>query len=131
MGFNGFRKGRQKPQGSVIAALDVGTSKICCFIARVEHDGEIRVIGISHQLSHGVRAGMVVDMEAAEAAICHAVHTAEQMAGETIRDIVVNISGSHAHSQSINLEVPIGGGTVTDADLYRALAQVRSVESPG
>ena len=131
MGFNGFRKSRQKPRGSVIAALDVGTSKICCFIARIEDDGEIRVIGVSHQLSHGLRAGMVVDMEAAEAAICHAVHAAEQMAGETIRDVVVNISGNHAHSQSINVEVPIGGGSVTDADLHRALAQARTVESPG
>ncbi len=48
--------------GSLIAALDIGTTKICCFIARVEDDNP-RVLGIGHQISRGMRNGAIVDLE--------------------------------------------------------------------
>lgn len=45
-------------KGSVIAALDVGSTKIACFIAQVRDDhGNIDVIGIGHQASHGIKIG--------------------------------------------------------------------------
>ena len=47
----------------MIAALDLGSSKVCCFIARVMPDDTTRVVGIGHQLSRGVKAGAVVDMD--------------------------------------------------------------------
>ena len=64
-----------RPRGSLIAALDIGTTKICCFIARVGTDGP-RVLGIGHQVSRGVRNGTIVDLEAAGASIVNAVHAA-------------------------------------------------------
>ena len=67
--------------------------------------GQPQVIGIGHQISHGVRGGAIVDMEAAERAILTTVHAAEQMAGETIRDVVVNVSGGYPASQTIGVEV--------------------------
>lgn len=66
----------------VIAALDIGSTKICCFIAEVNAMAGIRVTGVSHQASAGVRAGVVVDLDAAEQAINAAVHAAEQLAGD-------------------------------------------------
>ena len=59
-----FGKPRMKP-GEVLAALDVGSSKIACFIARADAHGPPRVIGIGHQLSEGMRNGAVANMEAA------------------------------------------------------------------
>ncbi len=105
----------------LIAALDVGSNKICCFIARAEDDGRPRVIGIGHQLSRGVRGGAIVDMEAAESAILTAVHAAEQMASETIQDVIVNVSGGYPASQTIGVEVTIAGHEVGDGDLRRVL----------
>jgi len=52
-----------KPRGNLIAALDVGTNKVCCFIARIANGSAPKVIGIGHQISHGVRGGVVIDME--------------------------------------------------------------------
>ena len=75
-----------------ISALDIGSSKVCCFIGEADDNGIVRVTGIGHQASQGVRAGMVVDMEAAEQAVLSAVHAAEQMAGETIRSAIVNLT---------------------------------------
>ena len=86
------RRSPVRPRGSLIAAVDIGTTKICCFIARVTSD-KPRVLGIGHQISRGVRNGAIVDLEAAGASIVNAVHAAEEMAGETIQQVVTNLSG--------------------------------------
>jgi len=104
-----------------IAALDIGSSKICCFVARIGADGQPHVVGIGQQASRGVRAGAVVDMEAAEMAIRNAVDAAERMAGETIEQVVVNLSGGTPASSSLGIEVSIAGHAVEEADLRRAL----------
>jgi cell division protein FtsA len=120
-GWGRMRKARYLPRGGLVAGLDVGTSKMCCFIARVGDEGHPQVVGIGHQISHGVKGGVIVDMEAAERAILTTVHAAEQMAGETIREVVVNVSGGHPASQTIGVEVDIAGHEVGDGDLRRAL----------
>lgn len=104
-----------------IAALDIGSSKICCFIARVDEHGRPRIVGIGQQASHGVRAGAVVDMEAAEMAIRSAVDAAERMAGETLEQVVVNLSGGNPASNTVGVEVSINGHAIHDEDLQRAL----------
>jgi len=118
-----MRKARLTTGGDLTAALDVGTTKVCCFIARRGEDGRPQVIGIGHQLARGLRGGAIVDMEAAEASILTAVHAAEQMAGETLRDVTVNVAGGHPASQTIGVEVAIAGHEVGDIDLRRVLDQ--------
>ena len=110
-------------QGEVFAALDIGSSKIACFIARAENDGPPRVIGIGHQLAEGVRNGSVANMEALQHAISSAVATAEQMAGETLQRVIVNVSGAQLLSQTVNIELPLNGREVSENDLQRIIAQ--------
>ncbi|MHA1108032.1 MAG: cell division protein FtsA, partial [Alphaproteobacteria bacterium] len=74
----------------LIAALDVGSTKVTCFIARIHADGGIRVSGVGHHASNGVRSGAIIDMDGAETSIRTAVNAAEQLAGERIREVVVN-----------------------------------------
>jgi len=50
-----------KPRNGLIAALDLGTTKVCCFVARTDGNAWPRVIGIGHQVSKGVRSGTIVD----------------------------------------------------------------------
>ena len=52
-----------RPRGSLITALDIGSTKVCCFIARVE--AAPRILGIGHQIARGVRGGAIVDLDAA------------------------------------------------------------------
>ena len=112
-------------RNDLIAALDVGTSKICCFIARVDPpNGEAarpRIIGTGHQVSQGLRNGVVVDMAAAERSILDAVHVAEKTADETISSVVVNLTGGRPRSQTVDVEVSIAGHEVGTADLRRVL----------
>ncbi|MGH7093496.1 MAG: cell division protein FtsA [Stellaceae bacterium] len=109
-----------RPRGSLVAALEIGTSKICCFIARVEAEGP-RIIGIGHQVSRGVRGGMIVNLEAAGDSIRNAVHAAEQMAGETIQRVVVNQSGGFAASRIVKAEIGIAGREIGDGDMRTVL----------
>ena len=82
-----------KPRYGTVAVLDIGTSKVCCLIARAERpssDGtnaiaaQPRVIGAGHQISRGVRNGTIVNVDATEDAVRKAVHMAEQIAQENI-----------------------------------------------
>ncbi len=113
-----------KARNGVIAALDVGTSKVCCFVARAD-DESLRVTGIGHQLAHGMRAGAIVDMAAAERSILAAVHAAEQMAGETIREVYLNFSTGNPASHRIGVEVALNGHEIGNSDLRRVLSQGR------
>lgn len=121
MGFNGVKRPKTKNRGEIMAALDVGTSKIVCVIARIDDDGVPAVIGSGHQISHGLKAGAITEMEAAAQAIGFAVEDAEKAAGEQIGQVHVNLSGGHPASQTISVEVAIAGTEVSETDLRRAM----------
>jgi cell division protein FtsA len=127
MGKNGTPK---MVRNGLVAALDVGTTKACCLIARANVDRglfsrtEMKIIGIGHQVSGGMRSGTVVALDECEAAIRSTVEAAEQMAGENIRDVVVNLSGGQLKSRLIAYEISIAGHEIGDADLRRILDPV-------
>ena len=102
-----------------IAALDIGTTKVCCFVAEREADDRVRVIGIGHHVSDGLKAGTIVDMQAAEQSVLAAVHAAEQMAGTTIRDVVVNVSAGEPSSQFVDIDTDLSSQAVGERELGR------------
>jgi cell division protein FtsA len=104
----------------LVAALDIGTTKVCCFIARAEPGGP-RIAGIGHQVARGVRNGVIVDLDAASQSVLNAVHAAEQMAGETISEIVVNLSGGFPPSRLVSVEIPLNGREIGDNEMRRVL----------
>jgi cell division protein FtsA len=109
-----------RPRGGVVAAVDIGSTKICCFIARA--DGEVpRIVGIGHQISRGMRNGVIVDIEAASQSLLTAVNAAEQMAGEEIAEVVVNLSGGFGASRLVKAEINLNGREITDNDMRRVL----------
>ena len=112
-------------RSQIIAALDLGSSKVCCFIARIMPDGTTRVVGIGHQVSRGVKAGAVVDMDLAEESLRAAVEAAERMAGETVREVHVAMSAGRPASHTVGVEVAVAGHAIGDSDLRRVLQQGR------
>jgi cell division protein FtsA len=121
---------------NIIAALDIGSSKISCFIAEIKSHGTIEVIGIGHQASRGVKNGTIIDLRAAETAVAHAVEAAETMAktrlqGQPIRKVFVNIPGTHTLTHHMPVSIRIAGHEVTDRDIRSALAHSRNVVVTG
>ena len=83
---------------TLIAALDIGSSKVCCVIARVSRDQKISIAGYGYNASKGIKNGMITDIKQATFSICDAVEAAEQMANERVERVIVNISGDKIKS---------------------------------
>jgi cell division protein FtsA len=118
------RKGTtSQPWGrsGLIAALDVGTTKVSCLVARIGSPQNLKVVGFGHQASKGLRNGAFVDLEAAEATIRATVEAAERMAGDTVRHVVVNVSAGAPRSHMIAYELAVAGQEIGDADVRRIL----------
>lgn len=124
-------KRKPKPKGSLLAALDIGSAKIACFIGRVaDNEGTFEVLGVGHHPSSGIRNGTISDLAAAEGAIRQTVHAAENMAadvmkGYPLREVVVNLPGIHAISHGHTAEIQVAGHEITDNDLRRALMRAQ------
>jgi cell division protein FtsA len=113
-------------RSGLIAAVDVGSTKVCCFIASAQDDGSARIVGIGHQLARGMRGGAVVDMEELEHSIRAAVEAAEDAAGGRVKAVAINISGGQPISSNFRVEVAMNGHPVNEADLRRMLEHGRA-----
>ena len=105
--------------------LDVGSTKVCCLIGRIDPDGGLRVTGFGLTAARGVRLGGITDIGLAEQAVRSAVGAAEQMAQLRLRQVAVNLSCGHPESRQVNLQWPIGGRQVTEQDLKRLVTDGR------
>ena len=83
---------------NLIVALDIGTSKIVALVSELTDEGAIEVLGIGQHPSHGLKKGVVVNIEATVAGIQRALEEAELMADVKIRDVITGIAGSHIKS---------------------------------
>jgi cell division protein FtsA len=118
-------------KSAVLSVLDIGTSKIVCLVARLTPSDaseplrgrthRVRILGIGHQRSRGIKSGAVVDMDAAEGAIRFAVDAAERMAGMQAESVIVNATGGRLSSRLYDAKVAIAGRAVTQADVHRVL----------
>jgi len=119
-------------RSALVAALDVGSSKIVCLIARLRphapqqvltrRSHAVEVIGFGHTGARGMKAGGVVNLAQAEEAIRQAVDSAEQMAGVEIESVVLSISAGRLTSELFAADVDIVGSAVSEGDIARVLA---------
>lgn len=117
--------------GDIIAALDVGSARVACLVAKIGPDGAAQVVGAATRASAGVRGGLIVDWAAAASAIKQAVHAAENQAaaalgGYPLRDVVLSVPALHTRTATARGGVETGGGPVTGRERVRALASAQS-----
>ncbi len=118
-------------RSAVIAALDIGTSKIVCLVARLRprppqdvlrrRSHAIEIIGFSHTEARGIKAGKVTELAEAEAAIRYAVDLAERTARCQIEALIVSLSAGRPSSELLAASVDVPG-EVRDNDIVRVLA---------
>lgn len=124
-----------RAKNTLIAALDIGSSKIACFIARIIDDqGHFEIIGVGQRPSKGVKNGAIIDMDAVDTVIRQAVSAAEKMAadvmhGYPLRDVVVNAPAIYLESFGHGVDVDVSGHEITDGDVKRALAKAQQREA--
>jgi len=119
----------------IVTALDVGTSKICCLIARtwsapdwLEVAGEgvqFEILGFGHHRAEGLKGGMVTHLDRAEHCIRAAVDAAERMAGMIVDEAHVAVTCGRLQSETFSASVALPTGAVRDDDALRILAGAR------
>jgi len=106
----------------LIAALDIGSSKVTALIVTRDPDGRLRVLGTGQRESRGVKRGYVTDMEASEVAVREAVEIAERISGVTIDDVWASFAAGGLVSDIANVEVELGGHQVEQSDIDELLS---------
>jgi cell division protein FtsA len=132
LGFAPKMKPLLPKRSALIAALDVGTSKIACLIGRLRPNPpgdafrrrthSIEVLALAHTSARGMKAGAVVDLAAAEAGIRHAVGLAERAAKMQLEAVVVSVSAGRLGSELMSASVDVAGKSVSGGDIARVLS---------
>lgn len=115
-----------------LAAIDVGTTKVCTIMADSGGMSGLRILGVGIAPSDGMHKGMVVDVTQARESIRQSVYQAERIAGYKLESAVVGITGRHITSTNKQGAVAITrqDQVVRPQDLKRVLEVTRSVPIP-
>jgi len=116
----------------IIAAIDIGTTKICVLVGRVSQGRPIQILGMGIMPAYGLSKGVITDIEQASESIREAIRKAERPSGYTIRSAYVSVGGAHIGSQNCDGVAAIGRGDrpIIRDDLDRALENARAIPLP-
>lgn len=119
-------------KNKTIAAIDVGTTKVCTIIAEINDGGAMRVVGVGIAPSSGLHKGLVVNIHEARESIRESVRKAEQASNYKIESAYVGVTGRHVASMNNRGVVAItrNDRVVRSDDLKRVLASAQSVKVP-
>ena len=120
----------KKATKNLIVGLDVGTSKIVALVGEINTEGHIEVIGIGAYPSHGLKRGVVVNIEATVQSIQRAVEAASLMANCEIHSAYTGIAGSHVRSLNSHGMVAIRDKEVMIADIDRVIDAAKAIAIP-
>lgn len=127
----GLRKGGEKvgKKEEFIVGLDIGTTKICAIVGVPSLKG-IDVIGIGTHPSHGLRKGVVVNIENTVQSIKKAIEDAELMAGCEITSVYTGIAGGHIRGFNSHGIVAVKSREVTEGDIRRVIDAASAIAIP-
>ena len=115
-----------------LVGLDVGTSKVAAIVAEPLDDGGIDIIGVGVVEAHGIRGGVVVNIEAAVESIKKAIEEAELTAGVEIDSVALGLSGAHLKAFNSRGVVAVADRDreITRTDVRRAIEAAKAVTLP-
>ncbi len=107
--------------------LDIGTAKVMAVVGEVMPGGELRLAGLGVAPSHGLKRGVVVNIDATVNSIQLALKEAELMADCKITRVHTGITGSHIRGLNSSGMVAIKDKEVTATDVARVIETAKAV----
>ncbi len=105
---------------SYMTVLDIGTSKVCCLVLKMNADHKPEVIGMGYAPSKGIKNGVIVDLDKATDCIRTVLEQAEHQCERSIDKVIVNISSNQMRSIQYYEEMEIADGRqITASDVKR------------
>lgn len=120
------------PTEHLVAALDIGTTKIVALVGEVDVEGRIYVIGHGEAPAEGLKRGVVVNMEKTVTAIRKAIDDAQMISGTEIDRVTAGIAGEHVRSINSHGVIAVSrtDNEITPADVNRSIEAARAVAIP-
>ena len=91
----------------IIVGLDIGTTKIACFIGVRGENERVKILGFGKTESSGVEHGVVKNVKDTADAIRRAVDEASEQANVDVDEVWVGIAGQHIKSRPSQGSTPI------------------------
>ncbi len=114
----------------ILVAIDIGTTKICVFVAERFPNGSLGILGMGQAPSIGLKKGVVVNINDTIESIVAAVREAEKSASMSIAAAYIGISGSHITAHMSSGTTRIKRRVVRQEDIVAALASARALAIP-
>lgn len=116
--------------GDLIVSIDIGTSKVCTLIGRMNSNTQLDIAGRGMASCNGLKKGVIVDIDSTAASIKSAVAEAESAANMRVGSAYVNIHGMHVNVINNRSFMSINGREITQRDVDAVLHEVRDIEIP-
>ncbi|MBU1262705.1 cell division protein FtsA [bacterium] len=117
---------------NLIVGLDLGTTKVCACAGRKTKEREIEVVGVGIASCSGLHHGIVSNVNTTVSAIELAMSKVELVVGQSIKGVVVGMSGKSAKGVSSPGVVTISKGReITRQDVNRVIETAKAISLPG
>jgi cell division protein FtsA len=116
-----------KEYKDLIVGLDIGTAKVMVVVGEVMPGGELRLVGLGVAPSHGLKRGVVVNIDATVHSIQQALKEAELMADCKITRVYTGITGSHIRGLNSSGMVAVKDKEVSAADVARVIETAKAI----
>lgn len=115
-----------------IVGIDVGTTKVCTIVGKVQEDGRVNILGVGQTPGKGLDKGIVVNIDDAVQVIAASVEKAERLSGFRIETAFVGVAGRHIASLNSRGVVAIGHPDyeINRSDIARAVEAAQAVAIP-
>ncbi len=114
-----------------IVSIDVGTTKVCTLVGKVDEEGTFRIVGVGVVPSKGLRKGVIVNVSEATEAITASVERAERISGHEITHAHVGVAGTHISSFNSRGVVAVSRGhSIAQEDVSRVLDATLAIAIP-
>lgn len=118
----------------LIVGLDIGTTKIACFVGMRGETGKVKILGFGKTDSKGVEHGVVKNVAETAESIKRAVNDAADQANVDIDEVWVGIAGQHIKSRPSqgSVMIPAEHRLITQEDVDRLISeQYNTLLEPG
>jgi cell division protein FtsA len=119
-----------KEMKDLVVGLDIGTAKVMVVVAELLPGGELRVAGLGSAPAHGLKRGVVVNIDATVQSIQQALKEAEMMADCKITRVYTGITGGHIRGQNSTGMVIVRDKEVTQVDVARVVETAKAINIP-
>lgn len=140
----GFINEVKMKSGTIIAGLDIGTTRVSVIVAEVNYEGssknvavhngikgfDIDILGIGNVHSSGIKKGVVTNIESTVESIREAVREAEAASGIDVGAVYAGITGSHVNCLSSSGVIAVKGQEIGENEVDSVIDAASAVALP-